>query len=316
MDPGILKARARLLGHVRRFFDERKVLEVTTPVLGAYGASDLHLANLEVALPGTTSDAKGYLQTSPEYAMKRLLAAGAGSIYQICPAFRGGESGRRHRPEFTMLEWYRPGFSLAELIGEVDALIRGLFPDLPPLGQVTYRALFEQATGVNPHRADLVQLRGAVARFGLDDGYIEQHDDPGCLGDYLDLLFSSLVEPGLEYVAVLDFPACQAALARCGTDEDGEPVARRFEIYVAGMELANGYDELRNADILRQRFNENNQMRRARGLEPIDPDEALLEVLTRMPACCGVAVGFDRLVMVVEGLDEIDQVIALGSDFR
>lgn len=301
-----------MLADVRRYFDDRGILEVSTPVLGASGVSDLHLENLKVELTHSTA----YLQTSPEYAMKRLLAAGSGPIYQICPAFRGGESGRRHHPEFTMLEWYRPGFSLADLIDEVDCLLRCLHSDLPPLTQATYAELFEQVTDVNPHQADVRQLQELAGRFGLDASHIEHHDDSGCLGDYLDLLFATLVEPDLEYVAVLDFPACQAALARCKTLRGAVLVANRFEIYVGGMELANGYEELRDPEILRQRFDGNNRMRSSRGLEAIEPDERLLAALPNMPACCGVAVGFDRLMMIVHEIDDIGQIIPFAADFR
>ena len=311
VEPRTLKLRAELLRDIRQFFYDRDVLEVTTPSLGAAGVSDLHLNNLTLDVAGQT----GFLQTSPEYAMKRLLAGGSGAIYELGPAFRKGESGRRHHFEFTMLEWYRPGFSLAETMAETEALLTELLPGMPELQCLEYKTVFEEFTGINPHTATIAQLQQVVRECGVDDSHIDSHDDTGCLGDYLDLLFSSLVESHLSHKVVVDFPACQAALARLKYNSAGETVAARFEMYIRGMEITNGYDELGDSGELRHRFELNNELRARRCLPQIAPDEKLLAALPFMPRCSGVAMGIDRVLMIRADLDDISQVIHFTRDF-
>ena len=306
-----LKLRAELLRDIRQFFNDRGVLEVTTPSLGAAGVSDLHLNNLTLAVAGQT----GFLQTSPEYAMKRLLAGGSGAIYELGPAFREGESGRRHHFEFTMLEWYRPGFSLAETVAETEALLTELLPGMPGLQRLEYKTVFEKFTGINPHTATIARLQQVVRECGVDDSHMDFHDDTGCLGDYLDLLFSSLVEPHLSHKVVVDFPVCQAALARLKDNSAGETVAVRFEMFIRGMEITNGYDELGDSGELRHRFDLNNELRARRHLPQIAPDEKLLAALPYMPRCSGVAMGFDRVLMIRADLDDIRRVIHFTRDF-
>lgn len=305
----MLARRAKLLRDLREFFHTRNVLEVTTPVLAAAGVSDLHLENLTVQLHRRT----GYLQTSPEYAMKRLVAAGSGPIFQICPAFRGGESGSRHSVEFSMLEWYRPGMPFDELIDEVCSVLADVC-NLPVISRCDYGQLFMEYTGLDPHHADLPALRAAVVQHGLDASHIDDFDDAGASGDYLDLLFSTLVEPALQSSVVTDFPACQAALSRIVTTDSGTDVARRFEVYIRGVELANGYDELADATALRHRFEHNNVLRRRRHLPEIPPDDRLLAALPALGECSGVAMGVDRLLMLMMGVDDLSQVIAFSTD--
>jgi elongation factor P--(R)-beta-lysine ligase len=305
----MLGSRASLLRDLREFFHQRNVLEVTTPVIAAAGVSDLHLSNLTVQLQQRT----GYLQTSPEYAMKRLLAAGSGPIFQICPAFRGGESGSRHSVEFSMLEWYRPGMTFDDLIEEVCALLVDVC-QLPVVNRRDYGQVFMQYTGLDPHCADLSALKAAVARHGIDASHIDDIEDAGSSADYLDLLFSTQVEPVLQSCVITDFPACQAALAKVVTNDAGTSVARRFEVYIRGVELANGYDELTDSVELRQRFKSNNMLRRRRHLPEIPADERLLAALPAMGACSGVAVGVDRMLMLMMGVDDLAQVMPFAAD--
>ena len=309
-----LQQRARLLMLVRDFFHRRQVLEVSTPVLGAAGVSDVHLENLMVAAP----EGDYYLQTSPEYAMKRLLASGSGPIYQLGPVFRGAEVGHRHNIEFTMLEWYRPGFTLAELMLEVVNLITAganLFEsDIRAPVWVTYGDLFARQFGVNPHRASLQTLQGLAQTHCIAVDHITNHDDQATINDYLDTLFSAAIEPGLDDLTVVsDFPAGQAALARTYADAHHDRVAERAEIYWHGCELANGYAELVDPVALRGRLLKNNQWRATRGLRSVALDEKLLAAVAFMPASAGVAMGFDRLLMQVTGRSHIDEVISFTA---
>jgi len=309
-----LQQRSRLLTLTRHFFLQRQVLEVSTPVLGGAGVSDVHLENLIVSAPARDY----YLQTSPEYAMKRLLASGSGPIYQLGPVFRGSESGHRHNIEFTMLEWYRPGFTLTELMLEVVDLIVasahlfGLEVTAPL--QVSYAALFARQFGVNPHRASLQTLQGLARTHGVAVDHIVDHGDEATINDYLDTLFSAAIEPGLdELTLVSDFPAGQAALARIHADADNDLVAERAEIYWHGCELANGYAELLDPLELQGRLRRNNEWRVNRGLRGVALDEKLLAAIPFMPASAGVAMGFDRLLMLVTGRSRIDEVISFTA---
>lgn len=308
-----LRERARLIAALRAFFAERGVLEVETPVLGHGGSSDVHLASLSTQATTPAGRETLWLQTSPEFHMKRLLAAGSGPIFQLARSFRDGEVGRRHNIEFTMLEWYRPGFSLAELIAECDALIRQLLLQDPgPLRQRRYRELFREALEIDPFSVALDELQ----RLATKHGALDMTDSPR--DDCLDLLMSLVIEPtlGRDGVdVVVDYPASQAALARRHRDpQDGEWVASRFEIYLAGLELANGYDELTDGDEQRARFAEDNAQRRALGRPEVDVDARLLAALAHgMPAGSGVALGLDRLLQLALGKQSVAEVMAFAT---
>jgi len=313
IDPLTLQQRSNIYRAIRRFFDDRDVAEVSTPVLGARGVSDLHIQSLSLVDDGQT----WYLQSSPEYGMKRLLASGSGSIYQICPAFRAGESGSRHNTEFSMLEWYRVDYSLEDLVSEVATLLQKLLELMQtrtgPIRYVHYRDLFIDRFNLNPHLSTIRELRQLIEAEGLPSEHIDDIDDEATRNECLDLLFSSGVEPRLEEPTfVSDFPAGQAALAKTAVNENSENVARRFELYWQGMELANGYDELTDAAELQQRFESNNSQRLSRGLPVIDADEKLLASMAELPECAGVALGIDRLVMLLCGKASIDEVLTFS----
>ncbi len=301
--PAALARRAELLAAVRGFFARRGVLEVETPLLASHGVTDPAIEPL-VVQGGAVVPAPRYLQSSPEYAMKRLLAAGSGPIYQLGRAFRDGEAGRRHNPEFTLLEWYRPGFDQHALMAEVAELLEYC------LGRrgwrkVSYGDLFRAHLDLDPHRASAEAL-AALARAELDTDALELDRD-----GWLDLLLSHRIEPALEgIVCVHGYPASQAALARI--DHSGPvPVAERFEFYVDGLELANGYRELADPEEQARRFAADNAARQRRGLAERTPDPRLLAALAAgLPACSGVALGFDRLVMAATGAASLDQVLA------
>ncbi|GAA5179402.1 MULTISPECIES: EF-P lysine aminoacylase EpmA [Halomonadaceae] len=306
-----LRERARLLARVRGFFAARDVLEVETPALGHGGSTDVHLAALSLSATTGAGRERLWLQTSPEFAMKRLLAAGSGPVFQLARCFRDGEVGPRHNLEFTMLEWYRPGFSLAELIDESVALVRELLPEAGPRRLRRYRELFREQLQVDPFTAPLDALRRlAGERGGLD---MHDADRDGCL----DLLMGLVIEPtlGREGIdVVIDYPASQAALARHHRDGEGELVAARFELYVAGLELANGYDELTDAAEQARRFAEDNARRRALGKPEVDVDARLLAALEAgMPEGSGVALGIDRLIQLALGKARVEDVMAFAS---
>ena len=308
-----LRERARLLAVVRAFFAARGVLEVETPVLGHGGSTDIHLAALSTQAMTPSGRERLWLHTSPEFAMKRLLAAGSGPIFQLARCFRDAEVGRRHNIEFTMLEWYRPGFSLDALIAETAALIGSVLERDPgPLRWRRYRELFREALEFDPFTIELVALRQIAGERGSLDMSEAERDD--CL----DLLMSLVIEPtlgceGLD--VVVDYPASQAALARRHRDpEDGEWVASRFEVYLGGLELANGYDELTDASEQRARFAEDNQARQRLGLPEVDVDQRLLAALEHgMPAGSGVALGIDRLIQLALGKASVAEVMAFAT---
>ena len=307
--PELLRLRADVLGRIRRFFAARAVLEVETPLLAPRTVTDLHIESIpaEVELAGRSR--RFYLQTSPEYAMKRLLAAGTGACYQICKSFRQGDAGARHNPEFTMLEWYRPGFSLEQLMDEVEQLLCEFLP-LPAIARLSYRELFQRQFDINPHQIELESLRRLTAeKLALDAADLEATD---CL----QLLLGQAIEPNLpEHCFIHDYPAAQAALARVETDRQGERVARRFELFCRGMELANGYDEALDAGELRARFTRDQRKRAELGRSTPEIDEKLLAALQHgMPACAGVAFGIDRLLMLTSGAQSIGEVLAFPTN--
>ncbi|MET4000943.1 EF-P lysine aminoacylase EpmA [Marinobacterium sp. MBR-109] len=302
-----LRVRARVLAQIRQFFAERNVLEVETPVLSHCAVSDPFIDSLEVSFgfqPGI-EDERLYLQTSPEYAMKRLLAAGSGDIYSMAKVFRNGESGRRHNPEFTMLEWYRLGLDDRRLMAEVDALLRSVMPDLE-VSYLSYAQLFESELGLDPHTASLEQLQ-RVCREHVDAPFEDDDRDT-----WLNLLMSHVLEPRLQgAVFIHSYPPSMAALARVREDEQGRPVAARFELFVNGIELANGYHELTDAAEQSRRLQADQQQRAALGLPQRPLDQRLVQALEAgLPDCAGVALGVDRLVMLALGADGLDQVVS------
>lgn len=301
----VLQARAALLGKVRAFFSSRDVLEVETPALCSAGITDPSIEPLVVP-KGTSLAGPRFLQTSPEYAMKRLLAAGSGPIYQISRAFRDGEVSARHNPEFTLLEWYRPQYDHHQLMAEVAEFVCHC------LGQrswqkLGYRELFLQTLEVDPFTASPVEL-ASLAREHIDLGFVSGDRDL-----WLDLLMSHLVEPKLAEMGmcfVYDYPASQAALSRVVKSGD-VGVGQRFELYVDGMELVNGYCELTDVVEQERRFIADNEKRRELGLAEKPLDTQLLAAMTQgLPECSGVALGIDRLLMLLTGCEDIRQVIA------
>ena len=302
-----LRARARVLAQIRSFFAEHDVLEVETPVLSKCAVSDPFLDSLEVSFgfqPGI-EDERLYLQTSPEYALKRLLAAGSGDIYSMAKVFRNGEFGRRHNPEFTMLEWYRLGFDDRQLMAEVAALVRAVVPELS-VQYLSYAELFERELGLDPHQASLQQLQ-QVCREHVDAPFEDDDRDT-----WLNLLMSHVLEPRLQgAVFIHSYPASMAALARVREDEQGRQVAARFELFVDGVELANGYHELTDATEQARRLQADQQQRAALGLPQRPLEQRLVEALEAgLPECAGVALGVDRLVMLALGVDSLDQVVS------
>ena len=306
-----LKLRARVLAEIRAFFCARGVMEVETPVLGAAAATDPHLESFQTRYQGPAA-AQGrdlYLQTSPEFAMKRLLAAGSGPIYQICKAFRNGEAGRRHNPEFTLLEWYRPGFDHHALMDEVEALVDALL-GCGAARRIRYRDLFLDRVGLDPFDFDAARAQACLQAHGVQVVLDDAEPD-----DWLNLILTHVIEPQLGEGAVFvhDFPASQAMLARLSADQP--PLAQRFELYVNGMELANGFHELSDAEVQRGRFEQDLQQRRWRGLPALPLDEALIDALRHgLPDCAGVALGLDRLLMLAAGVEQLAEIMSFPYD--
>ncbi len=301
-----LRLRASVYRRIRHFFAEREVLEIEAPVMGAAAVTDPFIDSVPAQCAGRTY----YLQTSPEFAMKRLLASGSGPIYSLGKVFRNGERGRRHNPEFTLLEWYRTGWNERELMREVEALVEAVMPGLE-VTHLSYRAWFEQHLGIDPHIASAAEL-AALAKARIN---IEADEDDRDF--WLDLLVTHELEgrlgDGLTFV--YDYPASQAALARLAQDDQGQIVARRFEAFIGGMELANGYWELTDAEELHQRFSADQAKRRALNLPTYPADDKLLAAMAAgLPESAGVALGIDRLLMCLGGVAHISEVIAFDVD--
>jgi len=306
-----LKHRAGMLGRAREFFAARQVQEVETPVLSRAAVTDPQIESLATHITGLKG--RYYLHTSPEYAMKRLLAAGSGDIYQLCKVFRDEERGRWHNPEFTLLEWYRVGFDDAALMTEVEALVGAVLRHhrhLAPAERLTYAQAVQRHAGVEPEDANDAALTRAAAKLGIDCRAELDRDAK------LDVLMGLVVGPklGIERPCfVCDYPASQASLARI---KPGLPrVAARFELYIDGIELANGFHELADAGEQRRRFEEDLATRRARGRIEPPLDEHLLDALEAgMPDCAGVALGFDRLVAVALRKPRLSEGMAFSID--
>jgi lysyl-tRNA synthetase class 2 len=300
-----LRLRATLLERARRYFADTGALEVETPLIVRHAVTDVHLESLEVR---SADGLRAFLHTSPEYAMKRLLCAGSGDIYQIARVFRGGERGGRHHPEFTMIEWYRVGLDDRALMDDVERLVAALLGELAPVGaaiRVSYASAFHERLGIDPLGATAPGLRSVLESLRIDV--------PSALADdrdaLLDLALSQAVAPTFasdRLTFLTDFPASQAALARVRGN-----VAGRFEAFWGELELANGFHELGDAVEQGRRFEQDRTARAARGLPDRIPDRHLLAALAAgLPDCAGVALGFDRLMMVATGARRIDDVMA------
>lgn len=311
-DRAAATVRARLLGAVRAFFAERDFLEVETPILSADTVVDRHLDPLVTELSGVGPPRKLYLQTSPEFAMKRLLAAGWPSLYQVTRAFRQGERGPRHNPEFTIVEWYERDADYdrgRQVLSDLCERLLGR----GPAERLTYAEAFRTRVGIDPHAATDDELRTAALRRVPEAAASFAAATPSVDRDaWLDLLLTVVVEPtlGVAQPTILgDYPPSQAALAR--VRRGPPPVAERYELYVDGIELANGYHELLDAETLAARNAENNRLRIADGKHPLPEESRLLEAMrSGLPPCAGCALGFDRVVMLACGKSSIDDVLA------
>ncbi|HVT63229.1 MAG TPA: elongation factor P--(R)-beta-lysine ligase [Legionellaceae bacterium] len=297
-----LRQRSQCMAMIRSFFNERGYLEVETPIMARFGITDVYLSNIQATFRGR----EYALQTSPEYHMKRLLAAGSGPIFQLARVFRDDELGRWHNPEFTLLEWYQLNIDHHALLEEVDALLHTLMA-CEPIQKCRYQELFQTICDIDPMHTTWQSLKSCVERYGLGSVLDpEEHD----LDQYLFLLMTHVIEPALAQesspIAILDFPASQASLARV---ENG--YAARFEIYYKGVELANGFYELTDAALQAQRFKEDNQIRLAQGKKTVTVDGYLLSALTHgLPNCSGVALGVDRLLALAHGQNDISSCLA------
>lgn len=295
-----IKARASLYQHIHAFFSARQVLQVDTPALAQHSVTDIHIHS--IAVPGY-----GYLQPSPEYHMKRLLAAGSGAIYQISKAFRDGEAGSRHNPEFTLLEWYRPDFSLQQIIDETTALLQPLLGT--EVYQTTFRALFLSQLNVDPLTTDTQTLQTLV-----DNIEAAPRMNKAAL---IDWLMACVIEPALprdRITVVTDFPSWAAALAQKKYDTDGKEVAQRFEIYAGGYELANGYFELTDATEQAHRFAKDIETRKTDLLPTMAIDTRLIAAMQHgLPSCSGVAVGIERVLMAQHQWQKIADVTAFPT---
>ena len=304
------KARAAMYASIRQFFAERGVLEVQTPVMSQAGNTDIFLQSVSANITVQDRPTTYYLHTSPEFAMKRLLASWQVPIYQICPVFRDNEVGSRHNIEFSMLEWYRPHFSLDDLAKETNELISAVLGYPVIFDHYRYVDAFMDFVNVHPFDATCDTLKAIAQDCGFSVDLGDDHQG------WLDLLFSHLVEPNLGKTLptlIYDYPVATAALAKTVTDQDGNLVARRFELYMGGLEIANAYDELADGQALRVRFEQDNLARQKRGLPRMPMDEHLLSACDKLPPCSGIALGLDRLLMVATAAKTIDAVIALPT---
>lgn len=301
----LIRDRAEVLATIRHFFFERQVLEVDTPALASAANPDTSIDSIAV----TAGPYKGpqFLQTSPEFFMKRLLCAGSGPIYQLCHVFRNDEHGRNHNPEFTMLEWYRTGFDMFDLIDEVEALMSLLIPAIGmPATRISYHALFAQATGLDLRSASREEIRALAGELGIV--IPSNHSDDGLVEMIFNIATASWMEQQ-PAVVVYHFPASQASLAMLSPDDP--ELALRFEYYVDGIELANGFQELADPHEQKRRFELDNARRRDRGAQAMPIDEHFLAALDHgLPACSGVAAGVDRILMIRNHEPDIASVMA------
>lgn len=308
-----MRLRARLYASIRAFFAERDVLEVETPVLSVAGNTDPNIESFSLEFSGRTDGAPRtrWLRTSPEFALKRLLAAGVGDCYELGRVFRNGEAGGRHNPEFTMLEWYRIGWDHHRLIDETVALVQAalaLVGRRADATTTTFRDLYRERLGLDPFTADDAELRAALGDVEIDPAGLNRDD-------WLDLLMTHRLQPGFDRDGILvirDYPVSQSALAKIRAGQGSEPaVAERFELYLGALELANGYHELTDADEQRARFVRDRATRAMRGaVQPPLDDGLLAAMVSGLPACAGVALGVERLLMAMAETDRIADVLA------
>jgi lysyl-tRNA synthetase class 2 len=309
VDIEAVRLRARLNAAIRVFFAERDVLEVETPVMSEAGNTEPNIESFSTRFTGHVDAGSPlrWLRTSPEYPLKRLLAAGVGDCYELGRVFRNGEAGGRHNPEFTMLEWYRVGWDHRQLADETVVLVRqalALVGCEASVHVTTYRQLFLDVLGIDPLSAPEEVLRAALGDVAIDPWGLVRDD-------WLDLLMTHRLQPGFpvdRVTVVHDWPASQCALAKVRAGDP--PVAERFELYLGVYEVANGYHELNDAAEQRRRFERDNQVRAGRGLPQLPIDERLLRVLPDLPDCAGVAVGVDRLLMAMRATPRIADVLA------
>lgn len=305
----ILKKRSEILAKIRQFFADNNVIEVETPILSQYTVTDIHLIPFKTQFIGSGDipELTLYMIASPEYHMKRLLASGSGSIYQLGRSFRNGEIGRLHNPEFTMLEWYRPGYNMQKLIHEVDAFLQ-LILCCKPSEMLSYQQAFIRYLEIDPLTANKKELRLVARRKSLSN--ISDNEDD--IDDLLQLLFVSNIEPRIGHdkpVFIYNYPASQSALARINLDDPR--ISERFEVYYKGIELANGFDELTDNSEQQKRFENENNKRIKLGLAPISIDEHLVAALQYgLTACSGVAIGVDRLIMLALNEKKISDVMS------
>jgi lysyl-tRNA synthetase class 2 len=307
-----LEMRASLYARIRDFFKERDVLEVETPILSRAGNTEPNIESFSTTFAGPVGagSRERWLRTSPEYPLKRLLAAGIGDCYELGRVFRNGEAGRRHNPEFTMLEWYRVGWTHEQLIDETVEIVR-LALDLAgrkaSVRSLTYREIFQNQLGLDPFTASIAQLSDAMRGFGVNAEGLERDD-------WLDLLITHRIQPSFstnEITVIRDWPASQCALAKIRAGDP--PVAERFELYLGPYELANGYHELTDAFEQSARFHRDNERRHARGQREMPIDSEMLAALqSGLPNCAGVALGIERLMMAISGIDDIRELLAFS----
>ena len=308
-----LRLRAELYALLRRFFAERGVLEVETPVLSSAGNTDPNIESFALRFDGprAAGEATRWLRTSPEFPLKRLLAAGVGDCYELGRVFRNGEAGKRHNPEFTMLEWYRVGMNHHQLMDEVSELLKAaltLAGRRATVRETSFRQLYLDKFGFDPLLAPEQELRSPLQVYDINPAGLTRDD-------WLDLLMTHLIQPSIpsnRILLVYDYPATQCALARLRPGDP--PVAERFEVFLGQLEVANGYHELNDAAEQRQRFEADLERRRARHAATPALDERLLASLPKLPACAGVALGVDRLLMALMGTDKISDVVAFPFD--
>lgn len=307
----VLRKRAEIIGNIRQFFHSRNVMEVETPVLSRHAVTDIHLHSFhtEFVSPISPNAETLYLTTSPEFAMKRLLCAGSGPIFQLCKSFRNEEAGRYHNPEFTMLEWYRTGFDDRALMDEVDQFMQDIV-FTAKAQRMSYQSAFQQFLGIDPLAISLDELKEVSSELGFVD-IAKDENNPDTL---LQLLFCEKIENQIGKKCpcfVYDFPASQAALAQI--DVDNPKVARRFELYFQGIELANGFYELADAEEQLSRFTADNNQRQQLNLPEMPVDKDLIGALHNgLPDCAGVALGIDRLLMLALGKQKIADVMSFN----
>jgi lysyl-tRNA synthetase class 2 len=305
-----LRMRARLNALIRKFFAERGVLEVETPILSAAGNSDPNIESFRLHF-SRAGESQRWLRTSPEFPLKRLVAAGIGSCYELGRVFRHGEVGRLHNPEFTMLEWYRVGWTHHQLMDECAELVKDalrLAGRSASIRECSFRQLYQDHFGIDPLTASEAELRAPLALFDIRGDGLSRDD-------WLDLLMTHLIQPSFpdnRILLVYDYPKSQAALARIRQGD--VPVAERFELYLGPIELANGYHELNDVEEQRQRFERDLSRRSKRGAVSPPLDEHLLAALPSLPDCAGVALGVDRLLLAMLGGERLSDVLALPFD--